>query len=291
LVQVTGDFEALLATMASAMEKSYDSLGNTSSDPTPGDLPTLLSSNAHTKRQSGQSKLSHRKILFVKNSHTSVGGISSEPLVTLKGSVSGPAEAIALDSTSANSAAETKGFVDGDHVEYYSKSYGEWIPGIISDVRPNGCLQLLHDDGSLLKNNADPNSVRSAKEQAKQGHDNQPQLDTILEDCTLAMCSIAASGSSAQVKIHQGLSEGMAYDQQLKFSHLKFRHSLNTAMGPDKAGLMMVVMMMAVALILTLVMMTSMVAAMVMKVMVAAVVVTVMLELVVMVSMPKKFII
>jgi hypothetical protein len=285
---VTGDFEALRATMASAMENSYDALGNTSSDPTPGDLPTLLSSNAHIKRQSGQSKLSHRKDLFVKNSHTSVGGISSEPLVTLKGSVSGPAEAIALDSTSANSAAEMKGFIDGDHVEYYSKSYGEWIPGVISDVRPNGCLQLLHDDGSLLKNNADSNSVRLAKEQAKQGHDNQPQLDTILEDCTLAMCSIAAS---AQVKIHQGLSEGMAYDQQLEFSHLKFCHSLNTAMGPDMAGLMMVVMMMAVALILTLIMMTSMAAAMVMKVMVAAVVVTVMLELVVMVLMPKKFII
>merc|ERR1719161_1243436 len=140
--------------MASAMEKSYDSLGNTSSDPTPGDLPTLLSSNAHTKRQSGQSKLSHRKILFVKNSHTSVGGISSEPLVTLKGSVSGPAEAIALDSTSANSAAETKGFVDGDHVEYYSKSYGEWIPGIISDVRPNvvcNCFMMMDRFSKIMQ--------------------------------------------------------------------------------------------------------------------------------------------
>merc|ERR1712224_45532 len=222
---------------------------------------------------------------------TSVRGISSEPLVALKASVSGPAEAMALDSTPADSAAEMKGFVDGDHVEYYSKSYGEWIPGIVSDVRPNGCLQLLHDDGSLLKNNADPNNVRLAKEQAKQGHDNQPKLDTILEDCTLAMCSNAANGSSAQGKIHRGLSEGMAYDQQLEFSHLKFCHSLNTTMGPDMAGLMMVGMMMAVALILILIMMTSMAAAMFMKVMVAAVVVTVMLELVVMVSMPKKFII
>jgi len=28
----------------------------------------------------------------------------------------------------------------------------------------------------------------------------------------------------------------MEHDQQLKFSHLKFRHSLSTAMGPDMAN-------------------------------------------------------
>merc|ERR1712196_503543 len=62
--------------------------------------------------------------------------------------------------------AKIKGFVYGAHVEYYSTSYGEWIPATIGDVRPNGCLKLLHDDGSVLKMEADPNSVRLASKQA-----------------------------------------------------------------------------------------------------------------------------
>merc|ERR1712139_503930 len=215
---------------------------------------------------------------------TSVNGNISEPLVALKGSVSGPAQAIALDSKSADSAAELKGFVDGDHVEYYSKSYGEWIPGIISDVRPNGCLKLLHDDGSLRKNNADPNSVRLAKEQTKQGHDNEPKLDTILEDCTLAMSSQAGSGikqANAEQSSMKTLGSKEAHDQQLKFLHSLIEKRM--------ADLMMVVMMMALALICLVIMMTSMAVAMFMKVMVAAVMVTVMLELVVMMSMPSRF--
>merc|ERR1712224_887687 len=215
---------------------------------------------------------------------TSVRGISSEPLVALKASVSGPAEAMALDSTPADSAAEMKGFVDGDHVEYYSKSYSEWIPGVIRDVRPNGCLQLLHDDGSLLKNNADPNSVRLANKQAKQGHDNQPKLNTIPGDCTLAMSSRAASGikqANVEQSSMKALGSKEAHDQQMKFLH-----SFSEKRMP---GLMMVVMMMAIALIPSVIMMTSMAVAMFMKVMVAAVMVTVMLELVVMMSMPSRF--
>merc|ERR1719214_518403 len=97
--------------------------------------------------------------------------------------------------------AETKRFVDAKHklngapVEYYSKSYGEWIPAIIGDVRTNGCLKLLHDDGSVLKKEADPNScvrffgpnsVRLATEQAKQSKDKQGKCNNSLSDRPLA---------------------------------------------------------------------------------------------------------
>lgn len=53
-----------------------------------------------------------------------------------------------------------KGFVNGAHVEYYSKSYEEWIPATIANVRPDGFLRLLHDDGTVLKEQADPSMVR-----------------------------------------------------------------------------------------------------------------------------------
>jgi len=248
LVQVTGDFEAqlvvtlcqaMLSTMTSGMGNSYDSLGNTSSDHEPEDLPNLLSSNAHIQRQRGQPKLFLSKTLFEKKFHTSAGGNISEHLVAPKGSVSGPAQAIALDGTTADTAAEKKGFVDGDRVEYYyksPKSYGRWIPAIISDVRPNGCLKLLHDDGFVLKNEADPNSVRLAREQAKQGHDNQPKFDTSLGDCTLSMCSQAASGIK-QENIEQSSSKALdskeAHDEEMKFlkiaffSHKQLRNTLS----------------------------------------------------------------
>jgi hypothetical protein len=247
-------YDSLSNTSSDSMDNSYDSMGNTSYDF--GDLPTLLSSNAHIQRQGGQAKLFLGKTLADK---------------------------------------QKKGFVDGDRVEYYSKSYSEWVPAIINDVRPNGCLKLLHDDGSVLKNEADPNSVRLAREQGKPGHDKQVKFDISLGDCTLAMSSQAASGirqanteqssskaigskeaydqqmkflhsrsekcdaqlkahrggeydeqmkllhsrsenSNAQLKAHRGLSEGMAQDQQLELSHLEFRHSLINAKGPDMAN-------------------------------------------------------
>merc|ERR550514_1344987 len=75
-----------------------------------------------------------------------------------------------------------KGCVTGARVEYYSKSYGEWVPAIIGDVRPNGCLKLLHDDGSVLKKEADPHSVRLATEEANQGCDKQAQFNRSLSD-------------------------------------------------------------------------------------------------------------
>jgi len=164
-----------------------------------------------------------------------------------------------------------KGFAAGVHVEYYSKSYGEWIPAIVGDVRPNGCLQLLHDDGSVLKMQADPKSVRLAFPQTKRGCDKQAQFNTSLSNRTLAMCSGAAGGMkqanakqsssralaskeaydqqmeflhsvsekcNAQLKMHRDLSEGMVHDQQLDLIHLEFRHSLSNTEGPDLANAM-----------------------------------------------------
>eukprot|EP00746_Dinoflagellata_sp_MGD_P123397 gnl/MRDRNA2_/MRDRNA2_58055_c0_seq1.p1 gnl/MRDRNA2_/MRDRNA2_58055_c0~~gnl/MRDRNA2_/MRDRNA2_58055_c0_seq1.p1 ORF type:complete len:304 (+),score=62.23 gnl/MRDRNA2_/MRDRNA2_58055_c0_seq1:75-914(+) len=109
--------------------------------------------------------------------------------------------------------ANTKGFgkidtkcfqriLDGARVEYYSQSYGEWIPAIVVDVQPNGCLKLLHDDGDLLKKEADPKSVRLAREQ---GNVQQVKLSASLSELTLteqraseALGSIIASmGSKA----------------------------------------------------------------------------------------------
>jgi len=330
----------LSATMGNPFQTVNISPGHGSADVLEdyGSLPTLLSSKA-----------------FSTEKHSVLpGGNSSKPLAAPKGGASGPAQTIVLKSTTTDSAekkeeekqvkadAEMKGFAAGAHVEYYSKSHGEWIPAIIGDVRPNGCLKLLHDDGSVLKKEADSNSVRLAREQAKQGYDTriarpssqlgflarsclirddeqakfntslsdpssqlgflarsclirddeQAKSNTSLSDRTLAMCSRAASegydeqakfntglsvlagikqvnaeqsssealGSkeaydqqmkflhsrsekcNAQLQIHRGLSEGMAPDQQLEFSHLEFRHSLNKAIGPtiecDMANLM-----------------------------------------------------
>eukprot|EP00928_Gymnodinium_smaydae_P016259 TRINITY_DN16075_c0_g1_i1.p1 TRINITY_DN16075_c0_g1~~TRINITY_DN16075_c0_g1_i1.p1 ORF type:complete len:828 (-),score=195.32 TRINITY_DN16075_c0_g1_i1:134-2617(-) len=53
-------------------------------------------------------------------------------------------------------------FHSGAKVEYYSKSYDEWIPAVVGSVRADGNLQLLHDDGSVLKEQADASLVRLA---------------------------------------------------------------------------------------------------------------------------------
>mmetsp|Transcript_23988 Transcript_23988/g.44075 ORF Transcript_23988/g.44075 Transcript_23988/m.44075 type:complete len:817 (-) Transcript_23988:116-2566(-) len=54
-------------------------------------------------------------------------------------------------------------YVVGAHVEYYSKSYDEWIPATVNAIRPDGALRLLHDDGSVLKEQADPSQCRLAQ--------------------------------------------------------------------------------------------------------------------------------
>jgi len=164
-----------------------------------------------------------------------------------------------------------KGFVDGARVEYYSKSYGAWIPAIIGDVLPSGCLKLLHYDGSVLKMQADRKSVRLASPQAKQGYDKQAKFNTNFEDRTLAICSQAARGMkqvnakqsssktvgseeaydqqmeflhslsekcNAQLKIDRGLSHDMVHDQHVDLLHLEARHILSTAVGPDMANAM-----------------------------------------------------
>jgi len=48
----------------------------------------------------------------------------------------------------------------GCAVEYYSKSRDEWIPAVVGTVWPDGMLRLLHDNGSVLKEQADPLCVR-----------------------------------------------------------------------------------------------------------------------------------
>eukprot|EP00927_Polykrikos_kofoidii_P039435 TRINITY_DN33824_c0_g1_i1.p1 TRINITY_DN33824_c0_g1~~TRINITY_DN33824_c0_g1_i1.p1 ORF type:complete len:848 (-),score=131.49 TRINITY_DN33824_c0_g1_i1:45-2588(-) len=53
-----------------------------------------------------------------------------------------------------------KKFSVGEQVEYYSKSYDEWIPAFVNVVRPDGNLRLLHDDGTVLKEQADPSLCR-----------------------------------------------------------------------------------------------------------------------------------
>lgn len=55
-----------------------------------------------------------------------------------------------------------KGFVAGAKVEYYSKSYDEWIPANVGSVRPDGSLRLLHDDGTVLKESAPRSNCRLA---------------------------------------------------------------------------------------------------------------------------------
>jgi SpoVK/Ycf46/Vps4 family AAA+-type ATPase len=68
-----------------------------------------------------------------------------------------------------NGHAADSGFYAGAKVEYYSKSYNEWIPCVIALVRLDGNLQLKHDDGTTLKDQADQSSVRWPGNQAEGG--------------------------------------------------------------------------------------------------------------------------
>jgi hypothetical protein len=223
-----------------------------------GPLPTLLTSNAHNVNGFLQLLRDDGSSVLKKEDPNSVRLVAEKK----------------EEEKQAEADTERKGFVDGACVEYYSKSYGEWVPAIIGGVRPNGCLKLLHDDGSVLKKEADPNSVCLARDHAKQGYDNQAKFKPSFSDHTLGMCSRAASTPSsmeqanakqssrgasgskeacdermkllhglsekcnAQLKVHRGLSEGMVQDQQLELSHLEFRHGLSKALGPDMANAM-----------------------------------------------------
>lgn len=60
-------------------------------------------------------------------------------------------------------AAQSGGFAAGAHVEYYSKSYDEWIPAVVAAVRPDGNLKLLHEDGTVLKEQATPSLCRASQ--------------------------------------------------------------------------------------------------------------------------------
>jgi len=126
--------------------------------------------------------------------------------------------------------AEMKRFVDakdkltGAPVEYYSKSYGEWIPAIIGDARPNGCLTLLHVDGSVLKVEADPDSVRLASEQAgqnsatleaRQNSATFAKFNSCFSDCALERCSQVAN-SINQANPQQHFREGLSSEERLK---------------------------------------------------------------------------
>jgi len=212
--------------MFSAAMSNSSTMGNTSSGHRSADvlqdygsLPTLLGSKAHISN----------------------GFDGGSALKKQAGSAQKKQEAKLAEQDG-----KIKGFVYGAHVEYYSKSYGEWIPAIIGDVRPNGCLKLLHDDGSVLKKEADPNScvrffgpnsVRLATEQAKQSKDKQGKCNNSLSDRPLARCSQAASGieeAIAKWSSSEPLGSNEAYDQQMKHLHSlseKFSAQLNIHRG------------------------------------------------------------
>eukprot|EP00746_Dinoflagellata_sp_MGD_P165431 gnl/MRDRNA2_/MRDRNA2_94701_c0_seq1.p1 gnl/MRDRNA2_/MRDRNA2_94701_c0~~gnl/MRDRNA2_/MRDRNA2_94701_c0_seq1.p1 ORF type:complete len:300 (+),score=64.79 gnl/MRDRNA2_/MRDRNA2_94701_c0_seq1:85-984(+) len=253
-------------------------------------LPTLLGKNAqHVEdlqmlRDGGFVRKMikvDKSVPSVPQKHSAVSdSIVSKPAATAKGDAQRPEGTITVES--ADSADQKKGkkqireiitektiFVDAKHklngarVEYYSKSYGEWIPAIIGDVRPNGCLKLFHDDGSVLKSEADPDSVRLPTKQANQSCDTLDN-NTRCSGRAWEMCSRPAIGTeqanskqsfsedydqqmnylhglsqklNAQLKVHRGLSEGMVQDQQLELTHLEFRHNLGKALGLDVTNL------------------------------------------------------
>lgn len=55
------------------------------------------------------------------------------------------------------------GFIEGESVEYCSKSAGgKWISCVVYAVQADGSLILHYHDGTILKEGADPASVRKA---------------------------------------------------------------------------------------------------------------------------------
>jgi len=268
-----------MAVMLSAAMGDFFTTGHRSADVLQDHepLPTLLSSNANNVNGSVlKVETDSKSSRFVSKKQSQLpGGNISKLLAASKGSAFGPAQTITVENATPDSAekkeeekqadadAKIQSFVDGARVEYYSQSYREWVPAIIGDVRPNGCLKLLDDDGSVIKKEADPKNVRLAKEQAK--------FETSFSDSIFAVRSQAASGiketqagqscnealdskeaydqqmkllhsrsekCAAQLKCHRGFSEGMTHDHHLEFSHLEFRHSLSKATGPDMANAM-----------------------------------------------------
>jgi serine/threonine protein kinase len=62
-------------------------------------------------------------------------------------------------------AVELLNFKVGDGIEYWSESYGEWLPGRIKAVdQRRGTYDLVHPDGAFLKNGADPGRVRKQQD-------------------------------------------------------------------------------------------------------------------------------
>jgi hypothetical protein len=216
---VIGNFEAQFAvtacqvilsnTMGNSSTTGNTSSGHRSADVLQdyGPLPTLLSSNA-------------RNVHLVPGKHSVLPGCSvSKSLAASKGSAPVPAQTIALESTTADSAekkdqeeqaeADTKmkGIVDGARVDYCFKSYREWVPANIGDVRPHG---------------SDPNRVRLAREQVKKGYDKQAKFNTSLSGRTLAICSRAAGGieqANAEQSSSEALESKDAHDHYTKFLH------------------------------------------------------------------------
>ncbi len=55
------------------------------------------------------------------------------------------------------------GFTEGESVEYCSKSAGgKWISCVVHAVQADGSLILHYHDGTILKEGADPASVRKS---------------------------------------------------------------------------------------------------------------------------------
>jgi hypothetical protein len=235
-----------------------------------GPLPNLLTTKAQNVVKL---KGCPNSVALAYEKHSAMFGVNkSKPVADAHGQ-STVVESATVDSakkkeeeTKVEANAEMKSFVDVKHkltgasVEYYSKSYGEWIPAIVADVRANACLTLLHADGSVLKLEADPDSVRVAPEQARQDFGSKQNYESLAEfntsfgdgamehsfsedskevyDEQMKLLHRRSEKLNAQLKIHRGLSEGMVQDQQLELSHLKFRHNLGKALGRDTTHLM-----------------------------------------------------
>eukprot|EP00746_Dinoflagellata_sp_MGD_P090569 gnl/MRDRNA2_/MRDRNA2_35780_c0_seq1.p1 gnl/MRDRNA2_/MRDRNA2_35780_c0~~gnl/MRDRNA2_/MRDRNA2_35780_c0_seq1.p1 ORF type:complete len:460 (+),score=91.76 gnl/MRDRNA2_/MRDRNA2_35780_c0_seq1:79-1458(+) len=205
-------------------------------------LPNLLSNNAHNvvklKGNPTTVAVAHQK-------HSALFGVNnSKPVVDAKGAAVDPGQSTVIESATVDSAqkkeqeskieafAEMKSFVDVKHrlngasVEYYSKSYGEWIPAIIGDVRANACPTLLHADGSVLKLEADPDSVRLAPEQARQNSDSKVNSETLAKfnpsfSAGAMERYLQAANCITEANSERSFGEGSkeAYDEQMKLLH------------------------------------------------------------------------
>eukprot|EP00929_Paragymnodinium_shiwhaense_P029911 TRINITY_DN17052_c0_g1_i1.p1 TRINITY_DN17052_c0_g1~~TRINITY_DN17052_c0_g1_i1.p1 ORF type:complete len:863 (-),score=240.53 TRINITY_DN17052_c0_g1_i1:65-2653(-) len=76
---------------------------------------------------------------------------------------SGGRQAAARPGSAGRGRAGAPKFQVGARIEYWSKSYNEWIPATIGAVRSDGSLRLLHEDGTVMKEAADASACRPSE--------------------------------------------------------------------------------------------------------------------------------